>query len=223
MIEQSTLDFLIDLKLNNSREWFNANKKQYAKFKANYLDLIDAFLNEMKLRDDTLTHLQVKDCAFRINRDIRFTNDKSPYKTYMGIWMSSGRKNTNLAGYYVQLEPDSSFLTGGSYWPDAADLKKIRREIAYFNDDLHNIINQQVFKDTFGDLDRNEENQLKTAPKDYAKDHPAIAYLKLKYFTATKQIPNILLTSNELVSTVCNHLQSLKPLNEFLNRALQEE
>jgi uncharacterized protein (TIGR02453 family) len=141
----------------------------------------------------------------------------------MGIWMSTGRKNTNLAGYYIQLEPDNSFLTGGSYWPDASDLKKIRREIAFFYDDLEGIIKKQPFKGIFGDLDRNEENQLKTAPKDYDKDHPAIAYLKLKYFTATQPISNDLLNSTALVTTVCNKLQALKPLNEFLNRALQEE
>lgn len=220
MIQKASLDFLKDLKENNNREWFHANKKRYDAFREDYQQLVQDFLTAMTERDPALRHLEVKDCMFRINRDIRFTKDKSPYKTQMGIWMSTGQKNTNLAGYYIQIEPGASFLTGGVYWPDAADLKKIRKEIAFFQEDLEEILHGEPFATVFGDLDRNEENQLKTAPKDFDKDHPAIEYLKLKYFTATRNIPDKMLTSRSLVNDTCDQLIALKPLTEFLNRAL---
>lgn len=222
MIEKASLEFLTDLKANNNREWFHANKKRYDAFRENYLEVVAAFLSEMSTLDPALRHLDVKDCAFRINRDIRFTKDKSPYKTHMGIWMSTGQKNTNLAGYYLQLEPGASFMTGGVYWPEAADLKKIRREIAYFHDDLTAIIHAEPFRSVFGDLDRNDENQLKTAPKDYEKDHPAIEYLRLKYFTATRPITDKALMQKNFIQDTSAKLIALKPLAEFLNRALTE-
>ena len=130
MMDKQTLDFLKDIKENNNRDWFLANKKRYEGYKQSYLATVEAFLAEMQRHDPSLRHLEPKDCMFRINRDIRFTKDKSPYKTNMAIWMSTGQKNTNLAGYYVHIEPGASFIAGGVYYPDPADLKKIRSEIA---------------------------------------------------------------------------------------------
>ncbi len=223
MIPKQTLEFLKDIKANNNREWFLANKKRYEQYKKDYLSLVEQFLAEMQSRDTSLKHLEPKDCMFRINRDIRFTKDKSPYKTNLAIWMSTGQKNTNLAGYYVHIEPGGSFIAGGVYYPDSADLKKIRTEIAYFHEDLEKIVSAKKFRDEFGALDRNDDNSLKTMPKGYEKDHPAAEFLKLKCFTATKKIADKDLKSKDFVQNTCDSLIALTPLNEFLNRALTPE
>ena len=223
MISKDSLKFLSDIKKNNNREWFHANKSAYEKYKKEYQALIAKFLTAMTPLDSSLKNLEVKDCQFRINRDIRFTNDKSPYKTNLAIWMSAGQENTNLSGYYIHIEPGASFIAGGVYWPDAADLKKIRKEIAFFHDDLQKIVVDKKFKSVFGELDRSETNSLKTAPKGYEKDHPAIEFLKLKCFTATEKIEDKLLLDENFVTIISTKLIALKPLNEFLNRALTAE
>ncbi|WP_294818876.1 DUF2461 domain-containing protein [uncultured Flavobacterium sp.] len=223
MVTQNTLDFLTDLKNNNHRDWFQANQKRYDIYKKDYKQLVTDFIAEMSKGDESLSALEFKDCSFRINRDIRFSKDKSPYKTNMGIWMSSGTKNTNLAGYYVHIEQGASFIAGGIHWPDAADLKKVRREIDGFYEDLDAIMNDAAFKKRYGDLDRDENNMLKTMPKGFAKDHPAIEFLKLKSYTATAKLSDKDIQDKDFVKKTAEKLLVLKPLVEFLNRALTTE
>ncbi len=221
MISKESIHFIEDLKNNNNRDWFLENKKRFEALKTDYHRLIAEILEGMIPLDDSLKNLEVKDCAFRIYRDVRFSKDKTPYKTHLGIWMSSGQKNTNLSGYYIQLEKGASFIAAGVYWPEAENLKKIRKEIAFFHDELEAIVNDKKFKSEFGNLD--QEHALKTMPKGYEKDHPAIEFLKLKSFTATSKIDDKLLSDKDFVKKITEKLIILKPLNEFLNRALTSE
>jgi len=223
MVAQASLDFLNDLKNNNHRDWFQANQKRYDAYKKEYKQLVSDLVAELSKGDETLSQLEFKDCSFRINRDIRFSKDKSPYKTNMGIWMSAGTKNTNLAGYYVHIEQGASFIAAGIHWPDAADLKKVRREIDGFYEDLQAIVDDTEFKKLFGDLDKDDNNMLKTMPKGFAKDHPAIEFLKLKSFTATAKLTDKDLQDKDFVKKTAKKLLVLKPLVEFLNRALTTE
>ncbi|OYQ31984.1 TIGR02453 family protein [Flavobacterium cyanobacteriorum] len=223
MLQKETLQFISDLKANNNRDWFQANQKRYDAYKKEYKQLIEAFIAEMSKGDASLAQLEPKHCSFRINRDIRFTKDKSPYKTNMGIWMCEGRKGTNKAGYYVHIEPGASFVAGGLYMPEVADLKKVRREIAGFYEDLEAIVGHEVFIKLFGTLDRDENIALKTAPKDFDKEHPAIEFLKLKSFTATAKISDKELDDKNFVKKTSEKLLVLKPLIEFLNRGLSTE
>jgi len=221
MIAKENLQFLEDLKKNNQRDWFQANKIRYESYKKDYYQLAQDFLNEMKSKDHSLDHLEVKNCVFRVNRDIRFSKDKSPYKTHMGIWLSAGTKNTNLSGYYVHIEKGASFIAGGVYSPENADLKKIRKEIAFFHDELEEIIADKKFQSVFGELDKT--NTLKTAPKDFEKDHPAIEFLKLKSFTASAKLSDKDLLDKDFVKKTSEKLIALKALNAFMNRALTVE
>jgi len=221
MISKESLKFLDDLQKNNNRDWFQSQKVRYDSYKKEYYQLVQDFLDNMKSKDESLRNLEVKNCVFRVNRDIRFTKDKSPYKTHMGIWMSPGTKNTNLAGYYIHIEKGASFIAAGVYSPENDDLKKIRKEIAFFYDELETIVNDKKFKDAFGELDRN--NSLKNAPKDFEKDHPAIEFLKLKSFTASEKIDDKLLSDPDFVKKISEKLILLKPLMQFLNRALTIE
>lgn len=223
MISKESIKFLTDLKKNNNRDWFIANKDRYEKYKEEYKSVIESMISEMIPYDDALKNLTVKDCSYRINRDIRFSKDKTPYKTHMPIWLSAGKKNTHLAGYYLHIEKGQSFIAGGVYWPDAADLKKIRKEIAFFYEDLEKIISNKDFARVFGDFDRSENNSLKTSPKNYEKDHPAIEFLKLKCFTATHKIDDKEVFEPDFISKIAEKLALLKPLNDFLNRALTAE
>lgn len=223
MISKNSLQFLEDLKENNYRDWFQANQKRYEEYKKDYRQMVDAFVSEMSKEDESLSQLEFKDCSFRINKDIRFSKDKSPYKTNMGIWMSAGTKNTNLAGYYVHIEKGASFIAAGVHWPDAADLKKIRSEIAGFYEELEEIVDESEFKKIFGSLDSDENNTLKTAPKDYPKDHTAIRFLKLKSFTATATLSDKEIESKDFVANTSKKLLVFKPFVEFLNRGLTTE
>jgi uncharacterized protein (TIGR02453 family) len=221
MLSKDTFQFLEDLKNNNHRDWFQANQKRYTEYKKDYKETVEAFVAELSKEDESLNHLGFKECSFRINRDIRFSKDKSPYKTNMGVWMSPGAKSANLAGYYVHIEKGASFIAAGLHMPDAVQLKKIRREIAGFYEDLEEIVENAEFKKIYGKLDT--ENALKTAPKDYEKDHVAIEFLKLKSFTATAKLSDKEIESKDFIKNTAKKLLALKPLVDFLNRGLTTE
>lgn len=223
MLSQETLQFLEDLKANNNRDWFLENKKRYEIVKKDYHKMVSDFLDAMKPLDPALELLEVKNCTFRINRDIRFSKDKTPYKTHMGVWLSSGSKGQNRAGYYVHIEKGSSFIAGGFYAPESEDLKKVRKEIAFFYEDLEEILAEKNFKKTFGDFDRNERSLLKNPPRGYEKEHPAIELLKLKSFEASQKFDISEVLEKDFVSKMSKRLIVLKPLNEFINRALTTE
>ncbi|MFV8347325.1 DUF2461 domain-containing protein [Flavobacterium sp. ZB4P13] len=223
MLSKDTLQFLDDLKANNSRDWFLENKKRYEAVKKDYQQLVGNFLDAMKPLDPSLEMLEVKNCTFRINRDIRFSKDKTPYKSHLGVWLSSGAKGLNRSGYYIHLEKGASFIAGGLYCPEAEDLKKMRKEIAYFHDDLEAILDEKNFKKEFKDFDRNEKNMLKNPPRGYEKEHPAIEFLKLKSFESSQRIDIAEVTKKDFVATMSKKLIALKPLNDFINRALTSE
>jgi uncharacterized protein (TIGR02453 family) len=220
MLSKDTLQFLDDLKANNNRDWFLENKKRYDAFKKDYQQLVADFLDAMKPLDPSLEMLEVKNCTFRINRDIRFSKDKSPYKAHLGVWLSSGVKGLNRSGYYVHIEKGASFIAGGLYAPEPEDLKKMRKEIAYFYEDLEEILNEENFTKEFQDFDRNEKNTLKNPPRGYEKDHPAIELLKLKSFESSHKFDISEVTKKDFVATMSQKLIALKPLNDFINRAL---
>ena len=223
MLSKETLQFLEDLKANNNRDWFLENKKRYEAFKKDYQQLTSDLLDALKPLDSSLEMLEVKNCTFRINRDIRFSKDKTPYKTHLGFWFSSGTKGSNRSGYYIHLENGASFIAGGLYCPEADDLKKMRKEIAYFHDDLEAILDDKNFKKEFKDFDRNDKNTLKNPPRGYEKEHPAIELLKLKSFESSQKIDFSAVTKKDFVTVMTQKLIVLKPLNDFINRALTTE
>lgn len=222
MIKEN-LAFLKELKQNNHREWFQSQKKAYESYKKNYHRLIEEILSHLTKMDENLQNLEVKNCTFRINRDIRFSKDKSPYKTHMSLWFPSSLNVKNSPGYYVHFDSTQSFIAGGFYCPESQDLKKIRKEIAFFYEDLKDILANCDFLSEFNDLDKNPEQMLKTAPKDFEKDHPAIEYLRLKSYTATQNIDEKMFENPDFPKIIAKKLIALKPLNSFLLRALETE
>jgi uncharacterized protein (TIGR02453 family) len=220
MISQNLLDFYAALKVNNNKVWFDENRKWYESVKKEYLALTGKILEELKSLDHSLEMLQVKDCTFRINRDIRFSPDKSPYKTNLGLNFAPYGKKMMLAGYYIHIAAGQSFAGGGLYMPMAPELKKVRKEIHYCHNEFSSILQDPVFARTFGSLDRDPGTVLSRPPKEFTADDPAIEWLKLKSFTAVTTIDDNLLTSEDFVPHVIEIMKAIKPLIGFLNNAL---
>lgn len=220
MLLPGTIEFLIELKDNNSKIWFDQNRKRYDTLKSDYLLLAENILTKMKQIDPVLEGLNPKDCIFRINRDVRFSADKSPYKTNLGIALHPGNKKFNFAAYYVHIEPGQSFVGGGLWMPESTLLSKVRKEIHFFYSDFFEILNDQNFKKNFQHLDIEEGQKLIRPPKGYDESDPAIEYLKLKSFTVSKPIADDLLVSPDLIPYIINSLTAIKPFIAFINRGL---
>ena len=223
MIQNSTLKFLKELRKNNNKPWFDAHRPAYEAAKKDFIQFIHAVIDGHGKKDTDIRLLTAKECMFRINRDVRFSKDKSPYKTNFGASINKGgRKAFNYAGYYFHLEPGQSFAGGGLYMPMPDDLRKLRQEIDYNFDAFKKIIGSRKFKTAYGDLYKGEEFSLSRVPKGYEADNPAADYLKLKSYIATVEIPDVMLTSKSLVKTVINHFSTLKTLNDFINTAISD-
>lgn len=223
MLQPTTLKFLQSLKKNNSKEWFDANRKQYEIAKADFAGLIDSVIKTFGKKDPSIANLLARECVFRINRDVRFSKNKEPYKSNMGASITAGGKKIAMAGYYFHLEPGGkSFVGGGLYMAEPDKLKKVRQEIDYNWDAFSKILKNKKFKEQFGDLDKSEGMSLVREPKGYEKDNPAIDYIKLKSWIGLKQIPDKALTEKELVKTITAAFEALQPMIIFLNSALSE-
>ena len=218
MIDSSTIQFLTSLKKNNSKEWFDENRQQYTAAKDNYLHFVGGILGRMKKIDTSLADLEPKQCVFRINRDVRFSKNKAPYKTNMGASFSKGGKKVQCAGYYFHLEPGASFIGGGFWMPMAPELNKIRQEIDYGFEAFDKIINKKKFKNSFGSL--SESEKLTRPPKGYEAENPAIEILKLKSFIVMTEVKDTELASKELANKVVAHFETMMPLVDFLNKAI---
>ncbi|TAE17253.1 MAG: DUF2461 domain-containing protein [Bacteroidetes bacterium] len=218
MLTQQTLQFLADLKVNNNKPWFDENKKRYTAAKENFQQLVGAVLTELAGFDTSLAHLEVKNCVFRINRDVRFSTDKSPYKTNFGASFSAGGKKIATAGYYMHIMPGESFFGGGFYMPEAEDLKRIRQEIDYNFSEFQGIITEPNFVKQYGTLSVPEGMKLARPPKGYTPDNEAIEFLKLKGFIATKSFTDVEVTNKQWVAKVVSAAKALQPLIDFLNR-----
>ncbi len=222
MIHPSTLQFLTALKKNNAKEWFDANRDKYAEAKENMMAFAAEMLKNISRFDESVAHLEAKDCLFRINRDVRFSKNKAPYKTNMAMYISrGGKKALNTAGYYIHIEPGTSFIAGGIWMPMAPELKKIRQEIDYNFHDFTKTISNKKFKEAFGDLEKSEGTILSRPPKGYDADNEAIEYLKLKSFIASAPIADSLLTDKKLATTIALQFKILHPFIQFLNHALE--
>ncbi|HOZ85217.1 MAG TPA: DUF2461 domain-containing protein [Niabella sp.] len=221
MIHPSTFRFLKDLKENNNKPWFDENRKRYETAKENFADFIDALILQFGKKDKTISHLKAKDCMFRINRDVRFSKDKAPYKTNFGAYINGEGKKSFRAGYYFHLEPGKSFTGGGIWQPPADVLAKLRQEIDYNLSNFEKIIHSNKFKTVFNGLSSAEGAKLTRVPKGYEADNPAAEYLKYKNFVAIHSLTDKGLAQPELVTKIASVFEALQPLNNFLNVGLE--
>ena len=209
--------FLRKLAKNNSREWMAENKPEYQSTRTVFEGLIGELIAGIASFDEGLADLQAKKSVFRLHRDTRFSNDKSPYKLNYGASMSKGGRKSPYGSYYIHIKPGDNFIGGGMYMPEAAELKKIRQEIDYNGDELLDIIKASGFQQIYGDL---QGDSLKTAPKGYHKDHEHIDLLRHKGFYFLHKFPDSDLKKTDFVKEVVAKYQLIYPFVSFLNTAI---
>ncbi len=219
MLDKATLSFLESLKLNNNREWFQDNKAAYLRAKDNFEETVQDLLDKLAMFDPEMKGTLAKDCLFRIYRDVRFSKNKEPYKTNFGASMGPGGRKSLVTGYYFHLGPGESMIAGGSYMPQGAQLKAIRQEIDYNLEGFESILNDKGFKRVWGQL---EGEKLKSVPRGYAKDNPAIEYLRHKSFIVTRSISDKELSSKQLTNKLAGHFEQMLPFKSFFNKVLSD-
>jgi uncharacterized protein (TIGR02453 family) len=222
MLELPTLKFLKDLKKNNNKPWFDAHRKQYETAKKNFEEFVQTLIDRHGLKDATIKEQVAKQCMFRINRDIRFSKDKTPYKSYFSASINMGGKKSIYGGYYFHLEPGGSYVGGGVWMPLPPELKKIRQEIDYCYDEFKKITSSNKFKTVYSGLYRGDDVSLSRVPQGFEADNPAAEDLKLKSWIAMREVKDAELTSKDLVKKSLDAFAAMMPLVQFVNRTMQD-
>ncbi len=215
------LDFMKKLAANNNTEWMAANKKEYEKVKNEFSNLVQVLIDRMSLIDRSLIGLTPKECIFKLNRDIRFSLDKRPYKEYMSAYIVNGGKKNFRAGYYFQIQSDhQSLVAGGVHMPPSDALLLIRKEISNYGDELSKILTDSQFKSVFPKL---VGEKLKKAPKGFSPDDNYIEFLKLKSFDVVSSYKDKEVINNQkLVDDIIKKFTLMIPLNNFFNNVLAD-
>lgn len=216
---QDVLTFLSELKENNNKEWFDLNRNRYEASRKKVLLLTERVIHEIAKFDSEIGLQDPKNCVFRIFRDVRFATDKTPYKTNMGSYISPGGRKSINAGYYIHIEPDGSFVGGGSYCPPADALKALRTEIFDHPEEFKQLISKNSFQKIYTEM---YDDKLKTAPKGFPKDFPEIDLLKYKSYAFTSKLDDSVVTSDSYISHIVESMKELYPVNRFLNVALEK-
>ena len=217
-LNHNTVIFLKNLKSNNNREWFEKNKKIYEAAKDDFQVLVTDVIAQLGKMDSGLAGIDPKKSIFRIYRDVRFSADKSPYKPNMGAYFNKGGKQAMTAGYYMHVEPGgNAFGAGGSWQPMPEQLAAIRQEIDYNFKEFKKILNAAGFKKQFSGI---EGEKLKTVPKGYDAENPAIEFLKQKSFIVSSKFTDRQLEEKNFSAEIAGVFRQMKPLIEFLNHAM---
>lgn len=210
------IDFLTELAFNNEKPWFDKNRKRYEDhvrepFKAFTVDIIA----EVQKFDKSIGPLEPKDVMFRINRDIRFAKDKTPYNTWLSAAIMPGGKRSKESrpGYYFRFAVDKVQLGGGTYHPDRQQLHAIRSKIAKDPKALHKIIDSKRFKDVWGEV-KGEEN--KVLPKEFKQAAENEPLLKRKTFNYWLDAPEQEILRPDLMEWIIQHFKAGKTLNDYL-------
>lgn len=213
---ETIFKFLTKLSKNNNKEWFDANRPHYQDLKQEYISIVDKIIQQASAFDPMLKDVDASKAIFRINRDVRFSKNKAPYKTNFGASINPGGKKSMIAGYYVHIEPGKSFLAAGTYMPEAPYLSAIRQEIDYNLDEFKKIVSAKDFKKEFTSL--SIEDALKTVPKGYDKENPALEFLKLKHYIVVKDLSDKEVLSKDFIKNTSKSFKAALPLISFLRR-----
>ena len=208
-----TLEFLKALKRHNNRDWFESHRPQYQSARSEFEAFITALIQEIAPVEG-LGGLSAKDCLFRLNRDLRFSKDKSPYKTHMSAYIAPGGRKSRRLGYYVHVSPgDQSMIAGGMHEPEPQQLARWRLAMDRDPGPFSRIIHEKTFRRYFGEV---SGEKLKTAPKGYPRDHPQLELLRLKQVTAMRPIPDKDLLGRSLVQETLRTFRAMKPFLSYL-------
>ncbi|MCC8088896.1 MAG: DUF2461 domain-containing protein [Rikenellaceae bacterium] len=215
------MDFLLELGMNNNKEWFDKNKSRYQDVQGWFNELTGRILDGVSSFDPLVRGLTVKDCNYRIYRDMRFSKDKTPYKTHIGAYICPNGKKSGYAGYYFHIEPlngsykTGSFISSGIYMPEPVVLKSLREEILDNGDGLISAV------ESAQDFTLNMDNKLKKSPTGFPKDSPYDELLKQKDFFLEKPLDDRYLLDRNLAERIIEDFSKTYKLTEILNRAVQ--
>jgi len=218
---EKIISFLSELVNNNNKPWFDAHKSDYLEAQSVFNSFVGKLLAGLGDFDESVRNLEVKDCVYRIYRDIRFSKDKTPYKTHMGAFIAPGGKNSGRAGYYFHIEPDGARYLGGhmicsgSYMPDPKFVKSVREEIFLNGDGFESSV--KAANGFHLDFDR----ALKKVPTGYSPDHKYAEYLKLRDFILCKEVGDEYILDNRLLDNVLNDFKKTYRFNVLVNKAIE--
>lgn len=219
-LQSSTIDFIADLRNNNQREWFQVNKHRYEAARKDYIAFLDGLLPAVAAFEPLAAGQQGKDLLFRIYRDVRFSLNKNPYKDHFGAYLAEGGRKSINPGYYLHLtSQNQSFIAVGLWMPPPAPLKAVRQEIDYNLEEFEAILHDPAFASFFGKV---EGEKLKTTPKGYSADNPALPYLRHKSWQVSRPLPDALVTSDALHDEVLQAIKLAQPFKDFLMHPMQE-
>jgi uncharacterized protein (TIGR02453 family) len=220
MLQKETLQFLRDLKENNNKEWFDKNRKKYEEAKKDFLGLVEVIGLELQNIDPKFDFIPTNTKIFRINKDVRFSKDKSPYKTNFGAFLSKGGMKSGSAGYYIHIEADNnSGIAGGMYQPLPPQLQKIREHISENYDELEAILEDKSFAKYFP-TGPGGEDKLKNVPRGFNKDDQAAELLKNKSFTVWIPFKDSDILKENFIDQSLEIFREIYKLNKFLNEIL---
>ncbi|NLF49927.1 MAG: DUF2461 domain-containing protein [Leptolinea sp.] len=211
---QPVLEFTTALKQNNNRPWFMEHREEYDRARARFEEFVCALIRELS-KTDPLGGITPKDCIFRLNRDLRFTKDKTPYKPYMSAYIAPGGRKSRLLGYYLHLEPGNVMLAGGFHEPESRQLTAFREAISQNSEPLKMIISDKRFIEFFGSI---SGERLKTIPRGFTINHPEADLLRLKSITVTRKITNSEVISPGFFDCTLDTFREMKPFLEYLGQ-----
>lgn len=212
--------FLNQLDQNNNKEWFDAHRAEYERTRDQFLHLTEILIHEIRQFDSAIGFLKPKDCMFRIYRDVRFSNDKRPFKNNYGSFIARNGRKSGMPGYYIHFQPGQSFIAGGIYMPPAPYLKMIRKAIYEQPQDFIEILEDPNFKSTFRLF---EDDKLRTAPQGFPKDYEYIDLLRYKSYCPELLVPDEKLTQGDVIGYIVDKFERMADFNRFLNAAIDQE
>jgi uncharacterized protein (TIGR02453 family) len=207
------ITFVRSLRANNNREWFEAHRPEFLAARKHFEDYVAAIIKALS-RTEPVGGLNPKDCIFRMNRDLRFSRDKSPYKPYMGANIAPGGRKSRRLGYYIHIEAaDHSIIGGGLYEPEPSQLAAWRASIDRDSRTFRRIIAKAPFRKYFGQV---RDDSLKTAPRGYPKDHPDLDLLQLKRVAIWRELSDKQVLSRRFLRETLDTLKAMRPFLRYL-------
>lgn len=219
MLQPTTLKFLKDLEKNNNRPWFEGHRNLYDIARTDFISLVEQVIKGITTFDKPIGNLEAKNCTFRINRDVRFSKNKAPYKNNMAAYFNKDGKKGAGAGYYLHIEPGKSFAAGGIWMPEPPVLASIRQEIDYNLKEWNNLVMGRSFTKIFSEGITGD--RLTRPPKGYDENNPAIEFLKMKSFIISRSFTNKDVQDKTFIKDVGKTFQAMKPVIDFLNLSLE--
>lgn len=225
------LRYLADLSAHNNREWYQQHKDEYLACRESFEQGVQKVLAAIGEFDPEISHLQVKDCVYRFNRDTRFSADKSPYKNHLGAYICAKGKKALRGGYYLHLENGHCLVAVGGYWLPTNILTSCRNEIMGNIDEWRRRVENPDFVKLFGRAGEGTWEQsergfglssLKTAPGGFPRDYEFIQYLRLKDYCAWTKLPDSFFEGDDWVAPLMKIYQTGKPMMDFINNVVDD-